>query len=34
MKNIGVGLQLTNSEKQDLINFLKALSDYDYLSNF
>ena len=33
MKKIGVGLQLTNSEKQDLLNFLKALSDYDYLNN-
>ena len=33
MKKIGVGLQLTNSEKQDLINFLKALSDYDFINN-
>ena len=33
MKKIGVGLQLTNSEKQDLLNFLKALSDYDYLNS-
>ena len=33
MKNIGVGLQLTNTEKQDLINFLKALSDYDFINN-
>ena len=32
MKKIGVGLQLTNSEKQDLVNFLKALSDYDYIN--
>ena len=32
MKKIGIGLQLTNSEKQDLINFLKALSDYDYIN--
>ena len=33
MKKIGVGLQLTNAEKQDLINFLKALSDYNFLNN-
>ncbi len=33
MKKIGVGLQLTNTEKQDLINFLKALSDYNFLNN-
>ena len=33
MKKIGVGLQLTNTEKQDLINFLKALSDYDFINN-
>ena len=32
MKKIGIGLQLTNSEKQDLVNFLKALSDYDYIN--
>jgi cytochrome c peroxidase len=33
MKKIGVGLQLTNAEKQDLINFLKALSDYNFINN-
>jgi cytochrome c peroxidase len=33
MKKIGVGLQLTNTEKQDLINFIKALSDYDFINN-
>lgn len=33
MKKIGVGLQLTNSEKQDLINFLKSLSEPDFINN-
>lgn len=32
MKKIGIGLQLTNQEKQDLIAFLKALSDENFLS--
>ncbi len=27
------GLNLTNQEKQDLINFLKTLDDYDFVSN-
>ena len=30
--NIG-GLQLTNQEKQDLIAFLKTLSDPDFITN-
>jgi len=33
MKKIGVGLQLTNTEKQDLINFLKSLTDDDFINN-
>ncbi len=33
MKNVGVGLELTQSEKTDLINFLKTLTDLDYLNN-
>ena len=32
MKNIGIGLQLTNEEKNDLIAFLKTLSDDDFLN--
>lgn len=32
MKNIGIGLQLTNQEKNDLIAFLKTLSDDDFLN--
>ena len=32
MKKIGVGLQLTNQEKEDLIAFLKTLSDTDFIS--
>jgi cytochrome c peroxidase len=32
MKKIGIGLQLTNQEKQDLIAFLKTLSDDNFLS--
>ena len=31
MKKLGVGLQLTNQEKQDLIAFLKTLSDSDFI---
>ncbi len=31
MKHLGVGLQLTNQEKEDLIAFLKTLSDEDFL---
>ena len=30
MKKIGVGLQLSNQEKEDLIAFLKTLSDIDF----
>jgi len=33
MKKLGVGLQLTNQQKQDLIAFLKALSDTDFINN-
>ena len=32
MKNIGIGLQLTNQEKNDLIAILKTLSDDDFLN--
>ena len=32
MKKLGVGLQLTNQEKQDLIAFLKTLSDENFIS--
>ena len=32
MKKIGVGLQLTNQEKQDLIAFLKTLSDDNFIN--
>ena len=31
MKKLGVGLQLTNQEKQDLVAFLKTLTDSDFL---
>ena len=31
MKKLGIGLQLTNQEKQDLIAFLKTLSDSDFI---
>jgi cytochrome c peroxidase len=31
MKKIGIGLQLTNQEKQDLIAFLKTLSDDNFI---
>ena len=30
MKKIGVGLQLSNQEKEDLIAFLRTLSDIDF----
>ena len=33
MKKLGVGLQLTNQQKQDLVAFLKALSDPDFINN-
>ena len=32
MKKIGIGLQLTNQEKEDLIAFLKTLSDTEFIS--
>ena len=32
MKKLGVGLQLTNQEKEDLIAFLKTLSDQNFIS--
>ena len=32
MKKIGVGLQLTNQEKEDLISYLKTLTDTEFLS--
>ena len=33
MKKLGVGLQLTNQEKQDLVAFLKTLTDIDFISS-
>ena len=33
MKHVGDGLLLTGQEKKDLINFLKTLSDTDFLNN-
>ena len=33
MKKVGVGLNLTASEKQDLMNFIKCLSDSSVLVN-
>ena len=33
MKKLGVGLELTNQEKQDLIAFLKTLSDPVFITN-
>ena len=32
MKKLGIGLNLTNQEKSDLIAFLKTLTDYDYIT--
>ncbi len=32
MKKLGIGLQLTNQEKQDLIAFLRTLSDENFIS--
>ena len=32
MKKLGVGLQLTNQEKQDLVAFLKTLTDSDFIT--
>lgn len=33
MKNVGVGLELTAEEKTDMVNFLKTLTDWDYINN-
>jgi cytochrome c peroxidase len=33
MKKLGVGLQLTNQQKQDLVAFLKTLTDENFLTN-
>ena len=33
MKKVGVGLQLTNQEKKDLVAFLKALTDNEFIGN-
>ena len=33
MKKVGIGLQLTNEEKQDLVSFLKTLSDENFITN-
>jgi cytochrome c peroxidase len=33
MKNVGIGLELTQEEKTDLINFLKTLTDMDFVNN-
>jgi hypothetical protein len=32
MKKIGIGLQLTNQEKEDLVAYLKTLSDYNFIN--
>ena len=32
MKKVGIGLQLTNQEKTDLIAYLKTLSDYNFIN--
>lgn len=33
MKHVGIGLNLTLTQKQDLVNFLKTLTDQDYVNN-
>ena len=33
MKKVGIGLQLSNQEKIDLVAFLKTLSDPDFITN-
>lgn len=33
MKNVGDGLELSHQEKTDLINFLKTLTDMDFVNN-
>ena len=33
MKKVGIGLQLSNQEKIDLVGFLKTLSDPDFITN-
>ena len=32
MKKLGIGLQLTNQEKQDLVSYLKTLTDNEFLT--
>lgn len=32
MKKVGIGLQLTNQEKQDLVAYLKTLTDIDFIT--
>lgn len=32
MKKVGIGLQLTNQEKADLVAFLKTLTDSNFIS--
>ena len=32
MKKLGIGLQLTNQDLADLVNFLKTLSDKEFIS--
>ena len=32
MKKLGIGLQLTNQEKKDLVAYLKTLSDYNFIN--
>lgn len=33
MKKVGIGLQLTNQEKQDLVAYLKTLTDSDFIGS-
>ena len=33
LKFNGIGLNLTEQDKIDLVNFLKTLSDYEYINN-
>jgi len=33
MKKVGIGLQLTNQEKQDLVAYLKTLTDADFIGS-
>ena len=32
MKKLGVGLQLTNQEKKDLVSYLKTLTDHEFIT--